>query len=125
MNGYRTKTLRFEDLKGKMLSSIMGKVGDTEVTFTENNGRMYKLYNKEGHENDVTITIDDIVGDFGDTTESPILLAEEVSNSPTSGQTWTFYKLSTIKGSITIKWFGESNGYYSESTAFAEFIGGE
>lgn len=63
---------------------------------------------------------------------NPILLAEEVTHEDKTPQgveepewsdesfTWTFYKLSTIKGSVTFRWYGSSNGYYSEEVEFGE-----
>ena len=75
-----------------------------------------------------TVTIEDIAGDLADLVGSPILVAEEVKSddlgqpkeSYDESYTWTFYKFSTIKGSVTVRWYGTSNGYYSESVDFVK-----
>lgn len=63
-----------------------------------------------------SVYIESIAGDLSDLENSPILIAAEVSDSydrSNSEGNWTFYRFSTIKGSVVIRWIGESNGYYS------------
>ena len=125
MNSYP----KFEVLKGKTLSNIENRE-DEELVFTTKDGEVFKLY----HSQDCceSVTIEDICGDLNDLIGEPLLIAEEVNheqdmnpegvtaNEYSESFTWTFYKLSTIKGSVTIRWYGESNGYYSESVDFCQ-----
>jgi len=72
------------------------------------------------------VYIEDISGDLSDLMDSPILLAESIDNEgedrphPDNAEsfTWTFYKFATVKGYVTVRWLGSSNGYYSESVNF-------
>ena len=118
----------FEDLLGKTLVSVTGAVGEDEMVFTTDDGKVFKLY----HSQDCCehVSIDTIVGDLADLVGNPILLAEEVTSRENpegyvksdyqDSFTWTFYKLATIKGYVDIRWYGESNGYYSEGVDFEE-----
>lgn len=75
------------------------------------------------------VQIEDIIGDIDDLIGSPITMAEEATNSDAHPEgkepgyspesfTWTFYRLATVKGYVTIRWLGTSNGYYSEGVSF-------
>ena len=59
------------------------------------------------------VRIEEVHGDLDDLLGSPILQAECVTQED-KYCSWTFYKFATIKGSVTVRWLGESNGYYSE-----------
>jgi len=112
----------FKDLEGKTLAYI-GKTYNQLIFVTDKN-QVYRAFHKQSCcEN---VEIEDICGDLNDLIGSPILLAEEVTNSEDNfgkiitdrSFTWTFYKLATKKGYVTIRWLGTSTGYYSEKVDF-------
>ena len=118
-----------KELIGKTIVSIVGmEEGSEEITFTTLDGKQYKMY----HEQDCceNVTIDDVCGDVMDLIGSPLLLAEERTSEENPPDfkdvgwqdsfTWTFYHFATINGYLDLRWYGESNGYYSESVDFEE-----
>lgn len=114
----------FSELRGKVLTKAV-QIGDDRLRFEDSGGKAYELY----HHQDCceSVVIESVVGDLTDLVGTPILVAEEVESRecPADSEaydsdTWTFYKLRTIKGSVDIRWHGSSNGYYSESVDFAE-----
>ena len=120
--------MTIESLLGKTLSSIdvNRDRGMDEIKFHCTDGDSFLMY----HSQDCceTVSIEDIVGDLEDLIGSPIIMAEEATSNENPKEwesgyhddsfTWTFYKLATVKAYVTIRWYGESNGYYSESVDF-------
>jgi predicted RNA-binding protein len=115
-------------LIGKRIKSIKVDYDEHEVIFNCE-GAKYKLL----HIQDCceSVVIDDIVGDPKDFKGQVIIDAYESTNQGNSGseicdsETWTFYIIRSLKFSLDIRWHGESNGYYSESVDFQQFIDGE
>lgn len=109
-----------ETLLGKVVKEIKN-VDNDELIFFMENGEQYVMY----HEQDCceSVSIEDIIGDLDDLIGSPILMAEEETETGVESEwgdtyTWTFYKFATIKGYVTLRWYGSSNGYYGESVDF-------
>ena len=139
---YWNNRVEISELVGKVLTDI--KNNGNELIFVANDGTKCLM----NHDQDCceSLSIDDINGDLNDLIGTPILKAEEVSNEDfekewensftettewgdkktkdggyyPESHTWTFYHLATIKGYVTIRWYGESNGSYSESVDFVK-----
>lgn len=109
----------FSDLLGKVLIEAYKDIfeGDDTIIFEIENGQRYKMYHdQECCEN---VHIKDIVGDMNDLIGSPILQAE-VSSNMDGDDEWTFYKLNTIKGGVTISWCADTDSYYSTEVEFKQ-----
>lgn len=130
---YWYDSVEFDVLKGLTLTRVENS-GD-KIDFYTTEGKHYSLY----HEGECCedVWIEDIVGDLDDLVGSEILVADEVSSRDSAmlpkkydgvtnddylppSSTWTFFKLATIKGYVDIRFFGESNGYYSEGADLHE-----
>ena len=61
-----------------------------------------------------SVEIESIDGELDDLIGAPLLMAEETVKVGGGSGTWTFYKFATVKGYVTVRFLGWSNGYYSE-----------
>ena len=111
-----------EELKGKVLTKI--DVTDDRIDFFTQDNLHYIMHHiQDCCEN---VYIEDIDGDIQGMVGEQIVLAETVDNidrEPVNdypeSYTWTYYKFATRNGYVTIRWYGESNGYYSEYVDFS------
>lgn len=120
-----TKKVEISDLIGKTLKNVNIVRHNDEIIFETECGEEYIMYHHQ--ECCESVYIEDVIGDIDDLIGSPLVMAELETNedNPSStslSNTWTFYKLATEKGYVTIRWYGESNGYYSEKVDFYKII---
>lgn len=117
-------------LIGLTLKEVTVNKQDDVITYTSECGQQFRML----HHNDCceTVYIEDVEGDINDLIGSPILVAETVQDEmqqamnliiplpEKNGQCeqWTFYRLATAKGWVVIRWYGDSNGYYSTDVSF-------
>lgn len=118
----------FDDLQGRVLVRVE-QIDNNELRFYLTDSHYVRMH----HNQDCceSVSIEDVVGDLDDLVGTPLLLAEEVDNydeEPSEeyyeSYTWTYYRFRTIKGSVDIRWYGTSNGFYSERVD-CEIVGGD
>lgn len=125
----------FEKLAGRTIAPVEGaEVGSEHIKFYCTDGAVLSLY----HYQDCceSVEVSEIIGDIADLIGTPVTMAEvAVSENETpegtaigendyvgESYTWTFYKLATVRGYVTLRWLGSSNGYYSEAV-YSEWKG--
>jgi len=116
------KRSEMSDLVGKTIETIINDDANGAVVFVCATGEKYKFY----HSQDCceSVYLAETIGDWDDLIGSPILDAREEQKEVDEEnprpdkygdacEGWTFYIISTIKGTVTMRWYGASNGYYS------------
>lgn len=114
-----------EVLEGKTISKIEQSEDNEVLTFYTSDGEVYKMY----HMQDCceSVWLEEVIGDLTHLVGKKILRAKEVTNQDEGDRlgeydesyTWTFYHLTSEDGDdVTLRWYGTSNGYYSESVDF-------
>lgn len=105
-----------EDVIGKRIMDCWHSEDEFQLLF--NDGKVLRLW----HYQDCCehVELEDIDGDIQDLIGGTCNEAEVVSSGAfdTEGggdMQWTFYKFGTEKGSVSLRWCGSSNGYYSTS----------
>ena len=117
-----------DKILGKTFSSVQQK-GDAILFQGE---KSYSLH----HDQDCCeiVEIEDICGDLRSLENTPILnaysetggnLPPKKDTSALESYTWTFFRIFTAKGTVVIRFYGTSNGYYSEGADFYEMPAGE
>jgi len=110
MTDYSRYEVALNILEGRILKNIEVNRECNRIKFTTIDDYTYDMY----HEQDCceSVTIEDVTGDLDDLIGDVIMLAETVTNMEENRDydihmTWTFYKLRTRKGDVTlriIKW---------------------
>ena len=104
-------------MNGEIITSIDGMEKDSrQITFRCESGNSFTMYHWQNCCE--SVSVEDVCGDASDVIGGIVVSAEERTESGEieyGSQTFTFYDIQTTKGSVNIRWNGESNGYYSES----------
>lgn len=106
--------MSIDKLEGKTIENIRGNEGGRRLKFVTEDGYEFKLYHRQ--ECCENVRLEDVTGDLDDLVGQKIISAMKSTGSADVSYgigKWTFYHLRTHNADVTLRWLGESNGYYS------------
>jgi hypothetical protein len=113
--------LKLKSLLGQTIRNLF--INDDSVIFECASGERYMMH----HVQDCCESVK-VLGTFGDLPSIigfPITNAVENDDEPENhgeeiyeSGTWSRFFISTERGTVEIRWLGQSNGYYSEDVSF-------
>lgn len=115
----------FAEMIGRVVREVSGFYPESaacKITFNDGSFATFE------HRQDCceVVEIVDVCGDPSDLVGWPLTVAEDVSQDTpepehsycNDSHTWTFYRFEGPDGFITVRWLGESNGYYGEEVDY-------
>lgn len=111
----------FKKLVGKKIIDARGLCrGSKHVSILFEDGSAIRFYHSQSCCE--SVDLDDICGDVDDLLNAKLYGIELRNNFNQPARdcydesyTWSFYSIRTDKGYVDLKWYGCSNGYYSET----------
>lgn len=103
-----------EQLIGKIPIAI--ERSHDEIKFTMLDDTFFVLRHEQDCCEDVVL--EDIDGDINDLLDEPITISSEryeEDETASESATWSFYHIGNRKMTLVIRFYGSSNGYYSET----------
>ena len=110
----------FKTLTNKKIVDVRGLTrGSDYISILFSDGDAIKFY----HSQDCceSVEVDDVYGCEDDLIDAILYDIELVQSNDRrkdkydESYTWSFYKFRTSKGYVDVRWYGHSNGYYSET----------
>ena len=110
----------FKTLTNKKIVDVRGlNPGSNHISILFADGEAIKFYHSQSCCE--SVEVDDIYGCEDDLKDAILYDIELVQSNDRprdkydSSYTWSFYKFRTSKGYVDVRWYGCSNGYYSET----------
>ncbi len=116
---------KFSDLEGLTITRIEGAQRDSGVILFTASDRLFRMC----HHQDCCehVVVESVTGNLADMLGEKVINAVENSNSDEAPRslgdesyTWTTYTIRTQSATVVIRWYGVSNGCYSEAVDFQE-----